>query len=112
MNEVAIEELRGHYDGHLHMNTLVYEVHPQIMTLSNMKYCMTNLMFKVLYILCRGWLLNVIYDGKHSKHVSFIQLTNSLCCVAQISDKKISGHIQYGPPLLNSSMGNLKTTSL
>jgi hypothetical protein len=32
MNEAVIEELRGHYDGHLHMNTLVYEVHPQIMT--------------------------------------------------------------------------------
>jgi hypothetical protein len=54
MTEVMIEELHGHYDGHLCMNMLVYEVHPQIMTLSNMKYCMTNLMFKVLYILCRG----------------------------------------------------------
>lgn len=38
-------------------------------------------MFKVLYmshILCRGGLLNVIYDVKHSEHVSFIQLTNSI----------------------------------
>lgn len=32
MNKVVIEELRGHYDGHLRMNALVYEVHPQIMT--------------------------------------------------------------------------------
>jgi len=32
MNEAVIEELHGHYDGHLHMNKLVYEVHPQIMT--------------------------------------------------------------------------------
>jgi hypothetical protein len=37
-----------------------------------------------------------------------IRLTNSLCSVAQILDKKISGHIQYGPPLLNLSMGNLR----
>ncbi len=57
MNEVAIEELHGHYDGHLRMNMLVYEVHPQIMTLSNMKYCMTNLMFKVLYIFMLGLII-------------------------------------------------------
>lgn len=37
-----------------------------------------------------------------------IWLTNSLCCVAQILHKKISGYIQYGPPLLNSSMDNLR----
>jgi hypothetical protein len=32
MNKVVIEELHGYYDGHLHMNTLLYEVQPQIMT--------------------------------------------------------------------------------